>query len=113
MNKRILLLSLSGLLLFWGCGQREKPRYDPQSCPVCTEKPGQCLHCEGTGVCSFCKGQKTRPTQTLGSEDGSVAKVHLPEPCPFCKATGQCHYCEGKKVCRVCKGEGKVKEWKW
>ncbi len=113
MIKRVLIFGLFSLFLFAGCGQKEKPRYDPQACPFCVDKPGTCLYCDGKGTCSFCKGEKTRHTQTLGSEDGSVAKIDLPEPCPFCKATGKCHYCEGKKQCRVCKGTGKITEWKW
>lgn len=113
MIKRVLIFGLFALFVLAGCGQKEKPRYNPQACPFCTTKPGVCLYCDGKGTCSFCKGEKVRQTQTLGSEDGSVAKITLPEPCPFCKATGQCSYCEGKKQCRVCKGTGKISEWKW
>jgi RecJ-like exonuclease len=92
--------------------EERAPRYDQTQCPFCLEKPGTCTYCDGSKLCSFCKGTGERKTIVIDIPDEGIkggAAYH--EQCPYCKGKKTCRYCEGQGKCWACKGDGKIKNW--
>jgi hypothetical protein len=70
---------------------------------------GDCLHCDGRGICPYCRGRSSMPGRRRGLLERLLMRYegtseHDVHDCSLCKNSGHCLHCTGHGKCCSCVG---------